>query len=114
MSRKILKNNSGSIYGTMGEKTNHKNIHVGDLVVVERYGGSVYSGIIVKYNNEYFKMGAVGTLLKDYRAIHKVLPHELVTDEILDRLHSLHISEPKKMTLDEIQKKLGYEIEIIE
>ena len=108
-----------STYGTIGEETGFLNLKVGDLVSAKfddfiELDNNSFSGIVVKYNNKYCVMGAVGIPLNKLKELRIVLPYNLVTEDITRYLHSLVFSDTVKLTKEEIEKRLGYPIEIVE
>lgn len=117
---------NGEYFGTMGEMLNENqmknvnynkffsdNLHVGDLVVVH-VNSYMDTGIIVKSNDgNHYVMGLWGKKLSGYTEIKKVLPNNLVTDEILYHLHKIKVAEPKRMTMEEIREELGYPFIIV-
>lgn len=130
MSRKMYASHDGergSFYGDMGEVIPSTllpkrrldwidgNLHVGDLVTVIKEGNDYpVSGILTKSDcGDYFVMGYWKTDLYRFTEIRKVLPHELVTDAIAMKLHNITIVEPKRMTMQEVEKELGYPFIIV-
>lgn len=117
----------GSYYGTMGERIpNHLlpkgyfawldgDLHVGDMVsVVKGNDDLVTTGLLVKSNDgNFYVMGYWNTSLHRFAQIRKVLPHELVTNEIAHKLHKFQIVEPKRMTMQEVERELGYPFIIV-
>lgn len=110
-------------YGVMGELAGvtrgaiaQQNLFVGDLVsYIALDGEQMHSGIVVKSNdNNFYVMGYWGFTLDRFPKIVKVLSHEYVTNEIVEHLHSMEIIEPKRMTVQEVENKLGYPIIIVE
>lgn len=117
----MLMNSNLTNYGTIGERANFRDVKVGDLVSVkfkknDDYVGHAFSGVVVNHSGVYCVMGACGTKLdlENYEFINKVLPHELVTDEILSHLHNLKKVETKKLTISQVSRLLGYPIEIVQ
>lgn len=101
-------------YGEMGEATDTPSIYVGDLVKVT-FKGVEHFLIAVKdqKNNNFYPMGL---WLTDLHKVNPrtVLPHYLITNEILAKYGLTYIEqEVKRMTISEIEGKLGYPIEII-
>lgn len=117
MKKRFLKAvNSDTSYGIMGEKVFFDDdLCVGDLISY-RWKGNLLHAIVVKHNNYYAPMGLVSYSLKhrEISEIRRVLPHNLVTEEIVRLFHHMNIEEAVQMTVSEIEKKLGYPIEIIE
>ena len=129
MTRKMYSRSNGNFYGNMGEVIpsnliphlgfdgwTNGNLHVGDVVssIKEESDIGATTGVIVKSKEgKYFIMGWWGTSLFRFKSIRRAIPHELVTDEILEHLHNMKIVEPKRMTMQEVEKELGYPFVII-
>ena len=103
-------------YGIIGEEVGYKGFRVGDLVVFEISDGNLSDGIISKRDNGKDGYGIMGYLGRDLDKMDiklKVINCNLVTNEIL-KTHGLKAVEYKeKMTKAQIEKALGYPIEII-
>lgn len=121
--RKILKDVKGEKrYGTMGEETRfiwekhgtYYPIHVGDLVSFKVDTGDIRKGLIVNIEGNVGVMGSVGRGVAGLDDLQVVIPYKYVTDEIAKHLHHLMIVEPKPLTLREVERELGYMIEIVE
>lgn len=111
-------------YGAMGEYAGRtkkslgfegSNLFVGDLVAyVTPDGENIHRGVIAKSDSgEFHIMGYWGHKLEDFTMIGKVLSHRLVTSDMLYYLHDMKIVEPRKMTIEEIEKELGYSVVIV-
>ena len=111
-------------HGKIGEKIPFVNnpldidLHVGDLLVFE-FNKEIYCRPIVKYNNHYGVYGFVVVNFK-FDKIKKIAEYTALNEELLKSCHgddyeyvSFEIVEAKKMTLVEIEKELGYKIELI-
>lgn len=127
---RVLTTESNSNYGKVGEYTgcsdshNH-DLYNGDIVAViykREYYSKVVTSVICKdgYDGRFFIMGFktinFQSLLNEYDVI-KVIDYKEVTNDILKSINSYvrikKIERPKKMTIKEIEKELGYKIEII-
>jgi len=111
-------------HGKIGEKIPSINnpvdidLHVGDLLVFE-FNKEIYRRPVVKYSNHYGVYG-FGFVHFKVDKIKKIAEYRVLNEEILKSCHgegyesvSFEIVEAKKMTLVEIEKELGYKIELI-
>lgn len=96
-------------------------LHIGDLVLFRlKDSRKFYKGLIVESDflgsKKVGVMGAVSSGINsdNFDVFIRVLPHYLLTEEISYNLHKFNIIKPRKMTIKEIEKELGYPIEIIE
>lgn len=130
MMYRVLTTENNPNYGKVGEYTgccdSHNNdLYNGDIVaVIYKYGdySKVLTSVICKggYDGGFFIMGfkaiSLHSILNKYDVI-KVVDYKDVTNEILKSISSYvrikEIERPKKMTIKEIEKELGYKIEII-
>lgn len=111
------KHRVNSFYGELGtytRKLNSEIICVGDMVLyVNR--GRLYTGIVCHdmMRDRFSIMGYMSEDILNINIQAKILSHELLTNEIA-KLHDFDIEENKvKMTLSEIEKVLGYSIELV-
>lgn len=109
--------NWGTIGAPTSISTEHKSVCLGDIIAYKHHmSDNVCVGVVVFAQGKMTVMGSVGTDLRTLQNIRIIVPHNLLTQEILDHNHPncFEIEEPKKMTLAEIEKELGYSVEIVE
>lgn len=111
----IKSKNTDENYGVIGNPTGCKNLYIGDIVAFNLNGRKdILHGVVIKYGNDIRVMGVASTPIKSLVNLVKVLDSKYIDNRMLCEFHShLHIVEPKKMTLEEIEIALGYEIEIV-
>ncbi|AKQ08407.1 hypothetical protein PQE66_gp092 [Bacillus phage PBC2] len=127
MKRKELYNDStGKSVGELGEfafEVDGVNFYVGDIVTFDTQkpfdGHTHYAGVITTHKGKEPYGICNGYIDSVYNVnIKRVVPYNLVTREILDFCKNTHILirdiPVKEMTLAEIEKELGYKIEIVE
>jgi len=111
------------VAGTIGEFAFNANgdYHVGDIVSFNPEFSTLGNGnigVVTAYKNSKLGYGVCGIYGKDPReiGIKKVLPYTMLTQEILT-YHKDHLVIRdlvlKEMTVQEIEKELGYKIKII-
>lgn len=112
---------SNESYGIIGEYTGVLELHVGDIVVYLSETGNLVKTFVAKYQNKYTLMGCCGrelSSLVEKGQITKVVECEIVNDDMLKYVRNsstLIIKEYTKvdLTLEEIEEKLGYKINIV-
>ena len=122
---KKLMNGNGDC-GTMGEEVNihysNKNIstsiHVGDIVTWKN-GDYCSSAIVLKTNDNVWTMGSMGDDLQresNKTIVKVVVPHHLVTQEILEHLYGDYfvIKEVKQITKEEALKYIPFDAVIVD
>lgn len=115
MKKYLYQNNK--YYGYIGENTNISDYKVGDLVLFSRYNVN-HAGLIIKNLDSYTIFGWACidiTTSFDISIVCKIIPAELMTNEIISKLTNLKIKEKeeKEITISEIENILGYKIKIV-
>ncbi|UUV46561.1 hypothetical protein [Bacillus phage vB_BanS-Thrax3] len=127
MKRKELYNDSiHKSCGELGEfafEVDGVNFYVGDIVTFDTQkpddGQTHYAGVITTHDGKEPYGICNGYTDSVYNVnIKRVVPYNLVTREILDFCENTHIIirdiPVKEMTLAEVEKELGYKIQIVE
>lgn len=127
---RVLTTENNSNLGKVGEYTGYRDsynhgLYNGDIVAVvykSRGYSKALTDVICKdsYDGKFFVMGFktkdFHSFLNKYDVI-KIADYKEVTNDILKSINSYvrikEIERPKKMTIKEIEKELGYKIEII-
>jgi len=113
-------------YGKLGTRinrnvTNNNYIYyVGDLVLYQRKKGYIDYGILVEFKKGIYSVYGWGTTdlnnRDDITLVNRIIPYDIITNDIVKHMHStlcIKEIEEKEMTLNDIEKLLGYKIKII-
>lgn len=111
-------------FGKLGEKTSFilkgfGRLCVGDMVAYTDRNNTLNFSFVARDERGYFIMGWGGSSIEQMidlaRNFRVVIPHELLTVEIMERYYpDFRITHPVKMTKQDIEVALGYEIEVVE
>lgn len=129
LSYKYYSNNPGEL-GEVGEYTGYKNFYVGDIVALN-YEGRIVTSIICKEEDKsqykksdkctYFVAGLYNDnfekLVEKYNVV-KVVDYSNLTEQLLQQTSyrdvvQIDVLEKVKVKVSDLEKMLGYKIEII-
>lgn len=129
LSYKYYSNNPGEL-GEVGEYTGYKNFYVGDIVALN-YEGRIVTSIICKEEDKsqykkndkctYFIVGLYSDNFEDFIEkynVVKVVDYSNLTEQLLQQITcrdaiKIDMLEKIKIKVSELEKMLGYKIEII-
>lgn len=127
----VIGGNTCLSFGTLGEQTNVAGLCVGDIISYKDSQKNFKMGIILKETKKaqpyYAVMGHFSTKLPEWingvSDVRVIIPYNLVTPDILNHINGsssyryfteFREVQVRRMTMSQIEKALGYHIEIIE